>query len=143
MNRTRWAALVLALLAAGCADPEPEPAAVDATAEAHQAVEDLLRARIDRDWDRVYDLTADHARPNSRSNWTDWQDGTPHKCVGDAPNGAVIDLETLSGDGDRLVVEAAVWEQSTQARMCWWETVRVDGGWKVGDYLPRNPEGQP
>jgi hypothetical protein len=135
--RVSLVAFALVLAACGTADDGPVLAA-DATAEAHAVVEDQLRARIDRDWDRVYDLTADHARPHSRSNWTGWQEtGPPHKCVGDPTSRAVIDLETVATDGTSVVVGATVWEQSDQARHCLWEAVKEPDGWRVGDYLPR------
>jgi len=107
-----------------------------AEAEAHEVLEDYLRAMVDNDWTHVYDMATDDARPNDRTMWTQ-RDTFVHKCTGEPNRRPVIDLLTLDHGDGTLIVEATVWVQSDQGVTCHWPVHDTPTGWRVGSYLTR------
>jgi hypothetical protein len=134
---------LLVVLAAACGgDDRPGEGEV----AAHEVLATYLQATAEQDWDTVYDLTADHARPNNRANWFAAREDRPgdphvHRCVGQPTGRPTIDLTTVENGYDSLVVEASVWVSDDQATTCRWQLTAEPAGWRVGSTVDRDLHG--
>jgi hypothetical protein len=140
VNRALPYLTVLAVLTAACsADDDPH---VDGESSAHQALSEHLQAMAEGDWQHVYELTAEEARPTNRSRWLERRQDRDgdflHRCVGQPTGRPVIDLETLEeGDGE-LLVQAIVWVEPDRGTVCRWRLIDEPDGWRVGDHIDRD-----
>jgi hypothetical protein len=131
---------LLVVLAAGCAGADDRP---EGEVAAHEVLATYLRATAEQDWDTVYDLTADHARPNNRANWFAAREERQliDRCVGDPRGRPIVDLTTLETGDETLVVEASVWVSDDQATTCRWQLTAEPAGWRVESTVDRDLHG--
>jgi hypothetical protein len=139
MNRVLLGLSIAGALAAGCGAGE---APADSESAAYQVLGDHLQAMAEGDWERVYALTADEARPTNRSRWLERRQGREggfvHRCVGQPTGRPVIDLETLEREADAFLVQAIVWVEPDRGTLCRWRVIEEDDGWRVGEHVERN-----
>ncbi|WP_052665351.1 hypothetical protein [Nitriliruptor alkaliphilus] len=138
MNRIPLCLTIVAALTVGCATDDPH---VDREGAAHQVLGEHLRAMAEGDWEHVYELTADEARPTNRRRWLqrrqDRDDGFLHRCVGSTTGRPAVDLETLESDTEELLVQATVWVEPDRGTTCRWRLIEEPDGWRVGNHIDR------
>jgi hypothetical protein len=140
VNRVLPCLMILAVLTVSCTtDDNPQ---VDRESSAHQALSEHLQAMAEGDWQHVYELTADEARPSNRSRWLERRQDRDgdflHRCVGQSTGRPAIDLETLESGTDELLVQAIVWIEPDRGTVCRWRLIEEPDGWRVGDHIDRD-----
>jgi hypothetical protein len=113
----------------------------EAEAAAQGVLTEYLHATASGDWDHVYELTTADARPAERTQWVQRrrERGFVHKCVGETTGRPAIELETLTHDQGSALIQAILWVQSDQGRVCRWRlTADPDGQWRVAALVPHD-----
>lgn len=139
MTRTLPWLSILVVLTVACGDATAP--GVGGEEAAHKVLSEHLQAAAEGDWEHVYELTADEARPTNRSRWLERRqdrDGDfVHRCVGESTGRPAIDLETLEDSPEQLLVQAIVWVEPDRGTVCRWRLIEEPDGWRVGDHIDR------